>query len=1049
MIPVELDMIMRPEITAINRLRARTPLTPLDGADATSYRRSLDGNWRFTLLKKPSDAPADWYQASTDTSDWHDIKVPGVWTMQAAGQDAGDFPIYCNFRMPFADPHEPGEVPEHNPTGLYRTDFTTDAAWAGRDIILHIGGFESLALAWCNGAFVGMGKDSRLPSEFDLTPQLNAGRNQLAIMVIKWSDATWIEDQDHWRHGGLHRSLFIEARAKTRIDDMVVVADYDPQTAIGTISATAAVTGLSVGWTLRGWIEDEARNRITRLAATEIAQFPHQAGLMEQLLNAYSYPGHEAELAATVPGIMPWSAEIPHRYRLIVELVDPQDCVTETHATWIGFRRVEIRDRRLLINGKAIIIIGVNRHDHHPTNGKTPSLEDMRADLVAMKQHNINALRTAHYPNDHRLLDLADELGLYVIDEANVESHARWKAVSNDSRYQMAIIERVERMIIRDRNHPCIIGWSLGNESGHGPAHDGAAALARRLDPTRFIHYEGAVAERFMSFWSDPTATTQQAPDRSERNTTDVVCPMYPPIDLIVNWARWAEDTKRDDRPLIMCEFSHAMGNSNGSISEYVDAFYAEPALGGGFIWEWRDHGYAKTDEQGRFYWAYGGHFDEARHDGNFCCDGLVGPDGVPHPGLREYMWAARPVTAQWLGGGKVRLNNRRHFASTEDIALDWSLQADGVTVEAGTLATAIGAGASATVKIPCVTPISGDAEYHLTLDWTLKSDTSWASAGHKIGWDQLSISLPERVVPPAPSVLTPIVLTGAGADLAGTAFAVGKFAVLLDAAGLIASVSLNGTTIIDGDITASFWRAPTDNDGVQTLPESVMPSRVTEWQALGLDRLTIGNPKTRVIEQRGRTVLLIERIWSADGGPAAIHRSRLTMTADGIAVDEHIITPDEWRDIPRVGIRFEVPAQFGTLRWIGLGPDESYPDRYKAQTFGVWQSSVERQYHAYCFPQEHGSHHATRAFSLANGQGAGFEITLPQRSSFSALNHHASDLTKAMTLADLIRRGSTEVHIDAALRGIGTGACGPDTLPPYRVATGGHLFGWILKPVG
>ncbi len=1032
-LPLPLDLLFDPGLTELGRLMMRAPLQAVrDRYDASRQRTSLDGEWRFQLVSSPLVAPPNWLTDDTDGADWRGITVPGVWTMQ----DVGDPPIYCNFQMPFADPHEPGGVPDDNPTGLYRTSFTAETAWDGSDVVLHIGGFESLALVWCNGGFVGMGKDSRLPSEFDLTPHLIAGDNKLAIMVIKWSDATWIEDQDHWRHGGLHRSVFVEARGRTRIDDLRIVADYDAGRGAGQLTVRVQILGTSAGYTVRARVEDVGGHRVADLLATGVEQFPYDAGSTEQLRASYGYPGHEAALTCVIADAKPWSAEAPYRYRLITELIDPAGAVIETHQTMIGFRRVEVRDRRLLVNGKAIIIFGVNRHDHHPEHGKTPSVDDMRADLVAMKRHNINAVRTAHYPNDHRLLDLADELGLYVLDEANVECHARWKAVANDPRYQKAIIERVHRMILRDRNHPCVIGWSLGNEAGHGPAHDAAAAMARRLDPTRFVHYEGAVADRFMTFWDDPSAAAQLPPGRSERNTTDIVCPMYPPIDFIVDWARWAEATQLDDRPLIMCEYSHAMGNSNGSISDYVDAFFAEPALGGGFVWEWRDHGLAQTDAEGRSFWAYGGHFGEARHDGNFCCDGLVGPDGVPHPGLKEYMWAIRPVTVEWLGGHKIRLTNRRVFTSTEDLAMRWSLLTNGTVVEGGTIDVVLAPAGMADVELPLTTMIANDADYHLNIDGILKRDNDWASVGHLLSWDQLELSTPA----PAPPVAEIGSVLSAN-DVSGRLIDAGRLRLKLDAMGLIERILVGGQVIIDSDLTACFWRAPTDNDGVQTLDESVMPGRMKEWQAIGLDQLAMGAPRVRLVGN----IVLMEREWRVGNGPAAIHRSRWTLSESGAQIDEDISIPDEWPDIPRVGIRFEVPAGFERFAWHGLGPDESYADRHRAQRVGHWATSVDEQYHAFAFPQEHGAHHQTRSFALTNAAGQGMRVDLPQFATVSARHYHDADLTRATTIANLERQDSIEVHIDAAMRGLGTGACGPDTLPAYRVSPGRYRFRWVL----
>jgi beta-galactosidase len=1038
MLPLPLGTLLQPELTELNRLPARAPLMPFaDSSFNTGWRTSLDGTWRFQLICAPEVAAVDWTTAATAGAAWRDIRVPGVWTMQ----DTWDHPIYSNYRMPFVEPR-PGRVPQQNPTGLYRTSFEIKPDWQGRDIILHIGGFESVVLLWCNGQFVGLGKDSRLPSEFDLTPHLQSGANQLALMVIKWSDASWIEDQDHWRHGGLHRSVYVEARGITRIDDLAVVADYDPATSAGTLMVTAKIHGDSAGWSVRARLDDAAGKFVAAMPAAAVAQFPAEASSVAQLVASYQFAGYQSVLTHQLASVQPWSSEQPTLYRLVTELLDADGKVHEAHQQMVGFRRVEVRDRRLLINGKPIVIMGVNRHDHHPVNGKTPSLEDMRADLVMMKQHNINAVRTAHYPNDHRFLELADSLGLYVVNEANVECHARWMAVSNDQRYQKAIIDRTHRMILRDRSHASIIGWSLGNESGHGPAHDAAAALARRLDPTRFVQYEGAVAARFMTFFRDPTEDALQAPPKSERAATDIVCPMYPPIDFILAWARRAEATKLDDRPLIMCEYSHAMGNSNGSLSEYVDAFYAEPALGGGFVWEWRDHGIAATDEKGRAYWAYGGHFGETQHDGNFCCDGLVASDGTPHPGLREFQWTARPIVATLSAPNQLQLTSRRIFSGTDDLDCRWSLQKDGETIENGVFVIDVAAGSTQVIALPPLPDFAPEAEYHLSLSWHLKSSCDWTVAGHLIGWDQLALSIAETAATPAA-----IPDFTATKSLLQNEVHLGAFTVQLDMHGMITGVDVHGMRVIDGDVTACLWRAPTDNDGVKAMENNGAPSRRSEWMALGLDRLQMVAPKISLDEGVHGPALLFERAWQGANGKTALHRSRWQASNEGLLVEEEIIIPEAWSDMPRVGVRFEVPAGFEQLEWHGLGPDESYADRHKAQRVGRWGSTVAAQYHDYALPQETGAHAQTRSFALRREDGQGLEIMLPQPLSFSARHEHDADMDRARTAADLVRQANIEVHIDAAMRGLGTGSCGPDTLPAYRSGPGTYRFNWILKP--
>ena len=1035
--------ILQPELTEINRLPARASYTPFADADAalqddrpSSFRLSLDGEWQFQLIDRPGDAPTGWKDPSYGDDDWRSIIVPGSWTRQ----NTSDLPQYTNVQMPFACRAAP-EIPEENPTGLYRTKCDIPAGWDGRKTILHIGGFESVALIWCNGKFVGMGKDSRLPSEFDLSPYLVEGANLIAIMVIKWSDATWIEDQDHWYHGGLHRSVHLECRGPTHIADSSIIADFEPQTGAGTLHHTVIVDGASAGWKVRGRLLGPDGSIVADLADCPVIQFP-DGSVFEQFTAAYSFIDERAELTATIEDIQPWSSEDPVLYKLITELVDETGRVTEAHVTSVGFRRIEVKDRRLLINGKAITIIGVNRHDHHPETGKTLTVQEMREELLLMRRYNINAIRTAHYPNDHRLLDLCDELGFYVIDEANVECHARWQAVSNDPRYQKAIVERVMRMVYRDRNHASVIGWSLGNESGLGPAHDAAAAMVRRIDNTRFLHYEGAIFHRFQTLMGDPTESSRNAPDMRERMTTDLICPMYPSIDFITGWARWAEETQLDDRPMILCEFSHAMGNSNGSIADYVDAFFDEPALGGGFVWEWRDHGFAETDDQDRFFWAYGGHFGDDPNDVNFCCDGMVGPDLTPHPGLREYQWAARPVRGEYVGDGKIRFINRRAFTGTDDLELIWTLQRNGVAVESGTLRPDIDAGESTIVTIDHEIPTDDKAEWHLLTQWALRDATDWADAGHLVGWDQFDLSAKQQLPEPASSELDLQKLRTVDDKIS-----VGPITISLDDDGQIAALDVDGQRMIDGDITATLWRAPMDNDGGKIGWREERPSKRMEWVNHGLDKLEITAAPVRYVEQDDGFSLYFERSLIGTNGEKATHVSRWTLTAEGARIDEEIVVPEPWTDLPRVGIRFAVPAGMENLTWFGLGPDESYPDRIGAQTVGLWNMTVTDQYHPYVLPQEHGAHEQVRAFSLRDDAGRGFEIQLPNLS-FSARHHHDADITNATTIADLVRQDSVEVHIDTAMRGVGTGACGPDALPAYRVGPGTYAFHWSIRPL-
>ncbi|MEM9668524.1 MAG: glycoside hydrolase family 2 TIM barrel-domain containing protein [Pseudomonadota bacterium] len=1045
MLPLDLKTLLSPTLTEINRLPSHTTRTPYPSAEkagaggSSDWRLSLDGAWDFQLVDRPEAAPTNWTAEVYDVSDWRQIKVPGVWTRQ--GFD--DLPHYTNIVMPFAEQYPP-DVPEENPTGLYRRTFDLPAQWADRTTVLHIGAAESLVLVWCNGTFIGMGTDSRLPSEFDLSASLHEGENALAVMVIRWSGSTWIEDQDHWHHGGIHRSVFLESRGKVHVEDLVIDADYDPDTEFGSASIRMNVRGSSAGYSMAGRIETADGETISEFSGVSVAQFDAEGSHHERVMSSYIFHGYTAR--QTIPNLQihPWSAENPVRYRLIAELVDADRGVVEASATWIGFRSVDVSGRRLNINGKPVVLIGVNRHDHHPENGKSPTKAEIRDELLTMKRHNINALRTAHYPNDPALLDLCDELGLYVVDEANFECHGRYHEVSKSPLYRNAIWERTARMIARDRNHPSVIGWSIGNEGGHSAVHIAAASYARGEDPSRFVQYEGGFFAR-LSFPSvGSTDDVHRAPTYKEKASSDIVCPMYAPIGRIVDWARWAEETGMEDRPLVLCEFSHAMGNSNGSIAEYVDAFYTEPALGGGFVWDWRDQGLVETDENGRFYWAYGGHFGDEPNDRNFCINGLVGPDGEPHPALKEYKWAARPVALSGYKDGIASFVNRRIFQSTNDLELRWTLQEHGETIGAGTLKPEISPGAE--MKIPTgdlVDDIPRNAT-HILFAWVLKVETPWAEKGHLVGWDQVRLE-ETAIVDRLPALNWP--MEGkAGGPIVET----GDLAIEFGDGAEIKAVCLNGQRVIVSDVVPSLWRAPTDNDGGQhDWDLRSTPGKSRLWASWGLNALTCVRSERVVANIDDCPTVALLREYAGSGGRILRHLTNWSLLGEGADISEEITVPSEWDDLPRIGIRFEVPRAFANLEWLGLGPDESYPDRCKAQTHGRWTSKVEDQYHTYVRPQEYGAHEQTQAFSLTDADGAGLKVLLPRPLSFTARPHHDADLTRATTLAELDMADTTEVRIDVAMRGLGTGACGPDALDAYIVRPGTYRFDWQLRATG
>jgi beta-galactosidase len=1001
-----------PELLSMHRL----PMHAVPHVD----RLELDGTWQFELLERADAEP---------TGTWREIQVPGVWTMQ----DTFDKPHYTNVQMPFGG--EPPHVPEANPTGIYERTFEVPESWAGRRIVLQVGAAESLLVVHLNGVEIGLSKDSHLAAEFDLTDALTSGTNTIRLRVIKWSDATFIEDQDQWWHGGVTRSVFLYATGRIHLAEIRAIGGLSPDLATGTLEFRAEVGFAGVdpepGWiveTTVGEIGDQvATVRAealvtdhgpdgTNLVQREVIARHAYGGLLTEDEATVQWPALERRIARPldglvswqieIPDVRPWSAEVPALYPLTVVLRSPNGDVVEQVRLRIGFRRVEVRGLELLLNGHAVLLHGVNRHDFDQLNGRSPSQASMRADLVQMKQFGFNAVRTSHYPNDPALVELCDELGLYVISEADIESHAFWASLCDDPRYLGAWVSRVSRMAIRDKNHPSIILWSLGNESGYGPNHDAAAGWLRRYDPSRPLHYEGAL--RF-EWWSKQTVS-------------DITCPMYPPIEGIV--AHATNGTQL--HPLIMCEYSHAMGNSNGTLAEYWDAIESTPGLQGGFIWEWWDHGLVQKLPDGTQRWAYGGDFGDEPNDGNFCLDGLVFPDRSPKPALWEHRHLAAPVrifgSSSDLMAGRVTITNRQYVRDLGWLACTWEL-----ATESGPLASGeaelpeIGPRANAVVTLagwPDAGRLAG-TEAWLTLRFRTPVELAWAPAGFEVCAAQLPLSS-------APAARDE---TGSMARAANPAVAA---AVQVDAGGLLVH------PLISAPPTLSLWRAPTDNDRIGGIGP--------RWVGWGLDRLarTLDS-----IDRDGATVV-VRSTYRGSAGVAIGHVQRLSpLAGGGIRVEEHAEIPAELTDLARVGTVLETVPGLEQLTWFGAGPHETYPDRKRGGLLGRWQGSVDDQAIRYARPQENGGHADVRWLELQDAGGNGLRLGLDVPGQASATHFRAADLDAARHDAEVKPVASTVVHLDAAHRGLGTASCGPDTLPKYLVGPGTYRWSWTIEPLG
>ena len=986
----------RPELTSLGTLPPRATLPPFPTPELAAtldrarsrWLRSLDGPWMFRLVDRPELAPA----AAAQARGWRTVDVPSLWTM--LGDEA---PHYTNVVMPFETP--PPRAPDHNPTGLYCRAFTLPRGWGRRRVVLHFGGVEGVVHVVVNGRPVGLDKDARTPTELDVTDLVEpTGPNEILAAVVRWSDASFVEDQDQWWHAGISREVLLYTTGATHIADVFARGELEDDYRGGTLAVDASVEGPDA----------DTASLEARLLD------PRGRMVLAAPLERGGATGHTLRLPVRSP--RRWSAEDPALYTLVVSLRSRE--TSESVACHVGFRRVETRDGRLLVNGRAVSIHGVNRHDHDDARGRAVTRELMEADARLMKQFNVNAVRCSHYPNDPYWLDLCDRLGLYVVDEANIEAHAYYDELCRDPRYLGAFVTRVRNMVERDKNHPSVILWSLGNESGYGPNHDAAAGWVRGRDPSRPLHYEGAIARD----WS------------GGHRATDVVCPMYASVEDIETWA----ETTTDPRPLILCEYSHAMGNWGG-LADYAAAFERHGRLQGGFVWEWVDHGIRAHDAHGRTYWKYGGDFGETPHDANFCADGLVWPDRRPHPGLYELKFVSRPVSVEARGGHRFRIRNRRDFAALGDLRGTWELTVDGTLERRGTLPPLdVPAGGSLDVRLD-LGP-AGRGERFVTFRFLLRRGTAWAPAGHEVAWEQLPLA--SRRAPRARSVsgVRPVEADGVITLESG-----GTRAVIDTTTGTLAELAgEGGTNVLHAGPVLQLWRAATDNDGLRLLPGR-RTGVLGRWLELRLDRVVhrLGSIRTMP-----GAVDVVHTVSGRERWEDAVHRQRYRILGSGaVLVENDVRLGPGLRDVPRIGVVLLLTPGLERLEWFGRGPWEDYPDRLASTVIGTFRSTVTDEYVPYILPQEHGRHSDVRRLSLTDEEDLGLDVEGMPVIAFTASHFTAADLYEARHTSDLEPREATVLSLDHAQRGLGTSACGPDTHARYRLDARRYQFSYILVP--
>ncbi|MEJ3749403.1 glycoside hydrolase family 2 TIM barrel-domain containing protein [Actinomycetes bacterium KLBMP 9797] len=908
----------------------------------------LDGSWRFRLVAGLPDATEGFEAPDFDDAAWDALEVPSNWQMRGYGA-----PAYTNTIYPF--PVDPPFVPDANPTGEYRREFTAPDGWPVGRRVLRFEGVDSAFAVWLNGEHLGDGKGSRVPTEFDVTGLLRPGRNVLAVRVHQWSSGSYLEDQDMWWLSGIFRPVRLLCRPDGALDDFFVHADYDHTTGQGTLR-----------------VETDAPARLSVPAL----------GL------------DDADAAAThaFARVTPWSAEDPHLYD--GELLAGGERIPLR----IGFRRVAIVDGLLTVNGKRILLRGVNRHEWDPDHGRTLSHETMVRDILLMKRHNINAVRTSHYPPSAEFLDLCDEYGLWVVDECDLETHGfhwvEWRNnPTDDPQWRDACLDRMARMVERDKNHPSIIMWSLGNECDTGVNLAAMAEWARTRDPDRPIHYEGDRDSGYVDVYSRMYADhveVERIGRRAEDPTTDP-----------------ALDAHRRGLPFILCEYAHAMGNGPGGLSEYQRLFEAYPRCQGGFVWEWIDHGVRTHTPDGRAFFGYGGDFGEVVHDGNFVADGLVFPDRTPSPGLVEFKKVIEPVSIEIDPAvPAVRVRNGYDFVDTAHLRFEWRLDA-GAHGELDV--PALAPGETATVALPSL-------EGWLTVSAVLAKDQTWAVAGHEIAWGQAELGAAQPPAPPAPT---------ASAIVAGRAVTLGP-AVFDGVTGVLRRL---GEFDVDGP-RLDVWRAPTDNDlrgwnGVVA----------DDWRAIGLDRV---EHRVVSVDVGDRELTVHTRVVPAGTDLALAATYRWWSTSDEEAqlwLSLSVAPVGEWRvPLPRLGLRMAVPSHLDTVSWFGLGPGEAYADTTAAVRVGTYTHTVAELQTPYVFPQENGNRRDVRWARLAATDGSGLRITGAPSFDLTVRPWTSEDLAAAKHPTDLVTRDRLYVNLDIAQNGIGTASCGPGVLPQHRL---------------
>lgn len=968
---------------------------------ATERRVSLDGIWKFLFSKNNELSPKDFYKPGYNTRKWSKIEVPGSWELQ--GFDA---PIYTDTRYPF--PANPPFVPaDYNPVGAYVREFTVPAGWEGMDIFLDFEGVESAYYVWVNGELAGYAEDSRLPSHFNVTKLLKKGNNKLAVKVFRYSDGSYLEGQDYWKYSGIERSVYLYARPKSRVKNFLMTAELINNYRDGELKLDVLLHHPKAGETVEVKVLDGNKpiySRKKTVASATDTLFAQQQ---------------------VFPAARAWNAETPNTYTLVVSTFDAKGKPSESFTHLFGFRTVEMRNGMQLINGKAVLFKGTNRHEHDAHKGRTITVASMIQDIGLMKQFNLNSVRNCHYPNNYPWYELCTEYGLYMVDEANIESHGMMdhkdRTLANYPDWELPFMQRMDRMIARDRNCSAIVTWSLGNESGYGKHFETIYNYTKKVDPTRPVQYEGGGYD----------------------GKSDIFCPMYARI-----WALRRHINQRDERPMIMCEYAHTMGNSGGNFQDYWDLIYKYDQLQGGFTWDWVDQTFDIKDKNGRDIAAFGGDmgFVGIVNDSNFCANGLVAANRTPHPHIYEIKKVLQYIHFEPIAftPNKIKVTNRHDFIGLEGYVLRWAMECDGKTVQNGEMDFPfIAPGGCANIELPLNTPPADGKEYFLTLRTFTKNEAPLVPKGHEVAIEQwaLPANATPQPVEPANGTLTKernnksILLKGNNFQVAFST-----------QSGEITELSYNGKNLIKEGLQPNFWRALTDND----VPNGHL-IRCATWQHAGRDA------KLQTIEvTEGKQMATVTANYRMEAQDATLQTVYNVRPNGAIQVSMHFIPGKRpLKEMPRLGMRMILPAEYEMMTWLGRGPHENYADRKTGSLVGLYSATVWEQFHPYVRAQETANHCDVRWVALRNAAGEGLLVTGEEPLSVSAWNFPIEDIEYRPSQVErrhggsIVKKDMVWLNIDHKQMGVGgDNTWGAQVHPEYTITPQEWKYRFTLQPL-